>query len=204
MTIFGGFLTGFRFHCIHWPAFLMALDIPPPKQVLTHAHWTLGKEKMAKSTGNVVNPFFAMDRFGVDTIRYYLAHDGGIRDDADYENSHIIDQYKKGLYGGLGNLLQRVTRAKAWNVRRAIQKATTGAPPAKGAAASTHRQLLSKLPEDATKSFEMLDAGAALRTIMNVVYKVQILYLPAFLTDITIDQLLHTTRSSMDACQDWY
>ncbi|KAH0124271.1 hypothetical protein KCU67_g17741, partial [Aureobasidium melanogenum] len=45
-----------RFHCIYWPAFLMALDLPLPKRFLTHAHWTLGKQKMAKSTGNVVNP----------------------------------------------------------------------------------------------------------------------------------------------------
>ena len=51
----------------------MALDMPLPKKILTHAHWTLGKEKMSKSTGNVVNPFFAIDRFGVDTMRYYLA-----------------------------------------------------------------------------------------------------------------------------------
>jgi methionyl-tRNA synthetase len=50
---------------------------------------------MSKSTGNVVNPFFALDRFGVDTMRYYLAHDGGIQDDADYGNEHIIERYKR-------------------------------------------------------------------------------------------------------------
>ncbi|KFY20247.1 hypothetical protein V491_03870, partial [Pseudogymnoascus sp. VKM F-3775] len=81
-----------RFHCIYWPAFLLALDLPPPKQVLTHAHWTLGHSKMAKSTGNVVNPFFAMDRFGVDAMRFYLAHDGGIADDADYSNANIVER----------------------------------------------------------------------------------------------------------------
>ena len=91
-----------RFHCIYWPAFLLALDISPPKQILTHAHWTLGKQKMAKSTGNVVNPFFALDRFGVDTMRYYLAHDGGIMDDADYSNDFIVARYKKGTAGGFG------------------------------------------------------------------------------------------------------
>ena len=127
---------------------------------------------MAKSTGNVVNPFFALDRFGVDTIRYYLAYDGGIRDDADYENSHIIEQYKKGLHGGLGNLLRRVTGGRGWNVRRAVQKATTGSPPATGPVASAHRQLLRELPENASRKFEELNSGAALRLIMEVVYKV--------------------------------
>ncbi|KAL8960249.1 MAG: hypothetical protein Q9183_005499, partial [Haloplaca sp. 2 TL-2023] len=75
-----------RFHCIYWPAFLLALDLPLPKQILTHAHWTLGHEKMSKSRGNVVNPFFALDRFGSDVMRYYLIRDGGIKDDSDYDN----------------------------------------------------------------------------------------------------------------------
>ena len=111
-----------RFHCIYWPAFLMALDLPLPKQVLTTAHWTLGRQKMAKSTGNVVNPFFALERFGTDVMRYYLVHDGGIVDDADYDNVFISDKYKKGLQGGLGNLVSRVMKGKAFNVRRAVQR----------------------------------------------------------------------------------
>ncbi|OBT59262.1 hypothetical protein VE04_00444 [Pseudogymnoascus sp. 24MN13] len=115
-----------RFHCIYWPAFLLALDLPLPKQVLTHAHWTLGHSKMAKSTGNVVNPFFAMDRFGVDAMRFYLAHDGGITDDADYANANIVERYRKCLSGGLGNLLQRVTGTKVWSVSEAVEAAAKG------------------------------------------------------------------------------
>lgn len=110
-----------RFHCIYWPAFLMALDLPLPKQVLTHAHWTLGRQKMAKSTGNVVNPFFALERFGTDVMRWFLVHDGGITDDADYDNTYIIEKYKKSLQGGLGNLTSRIMRGKGWNVQRAVR-----------------------------------------------------------------------------------
>lgn len=111
-----------RFHCIYWPAFLMALDLPLPKQVLTHAHWTLGRQKMAKSTGNVVNPFWAMERFGTDVMRWYLVQEGGITNDADYDNSFIIDKYKKGLQGGLGGLTSRVMRTKVWDVPRAVKR----------------------------------------------------------------------------------
>ncbi|KAK1814243.1 methionyl-tRNA synthetase [Friedmanniomyces endolithicus] len=111
-----------RFHCIYWPAFLMALDLPLPKQILTHAHWTLGRQKMAKSTGNTVNPFWALDRFGVDIMRWYLVHEGGISDDADYDNRFIIEKYKKHLQGGLGNLTSRIMRGKGWDVRRAVQQ----------------------------------------------------------------------------------
>lgn len=109
-----------RFHCIYWPAFLMALDLPLPKRILTHAHWTLGKQKMAKSTGNVINPFWALDRFGIDPLRWFLVLDGGIEDDADYDNGLVVSKYKKGLQGGLGNLASRVTRGRGWDVRRAV------------------------------------------------------------------------------------
>ncbi|KAI4125894.1 MAG: hypothetical protein LQ347_005191 [Umbilicaria vellea] len=159
-----------RFHCIYWPAFLMALDLPLPRQVLTHAHWTLGHEKMSKSTGNVVNPFFALDRFGIDTMRYYLAHDGGIRDDADYENAYIIDRYKKNLQGGFGNLVSRVMRGKGWNVREAIVAATNGSAPTEETLASKLRSRLIHLPDMVMDRMEKLDSGAALRAIMDTIY----------------------------------
>ncbi|RMZ91575.1 hypothetical protein DV736_g1184, partial [Chaetothyriales sp. CBS 134916] len=113
-----------RFHCIYWPAFLMALDLPLPKQFLSHAHWTMNQEKMSKSLGNVVNPFFAMDRFGVDTIRYYMIRDGGIVDDSAYENSFVIARYKKDLQGGLGNLVSRIVRSKKWKLTDSVRQAT--------------------------------------------------------------------------------
>ena len=166
-----------RFHCIYWPAFLLALDIPPPKQILTHAHWTLGKQKMAKSTGNVVNPFFALDRFGVDTMRYYLAHDGGIVDDADYSNHHIVAKYKKGLQGGLGNLVSRVTRPKAWSIRASVEAAHQGTLPEATGSTIDQRKLLESLRDSVSTSFDELNPGAALHYIMNTVYEV---YMPPF------------------------
>ena len=168
-----------RFHCIYWPAFLMALDLPLPKQILTHAHWTLGGQKMAKSTGNVVNPFFAIDRFGVEPLRYYMAYDGGIKDDADYENSFVTSRYKKGLSGGLGNLASRVLHPKAWSVRRSVE--AFGAQKTRktgytGDLGSTDRlrQILAALPDQVARSFELLDSGAALRTIMDSVFEVHL------------------------------
>ena len=110
-----------RFHTIYWPAFLMALNLPVTERFLTHAHWTMNNEKMSKSAGNGVNPFYAMDRFGVDTIRFYMAHNGGIVDDAMYENSFIAEVYDHLLRGGLGNLIHRVFRSKHFSVRKAIE-----------------------------------------------------------------------------------
>lgn len=161
-----------RFHCIYWPAFLLALDIPPPKQILTHAHWTMNHQKMAKSTGNVVNPFFAIDRFGLDTMRYYLALGGGITDDADYGNDYIVSAFKKGLQGGLGNLVSRVTRPKSWSVPQAIQSYKKGAFLKPNQVTAKQIELLEKIPGEVDKKFEELDSGAALQAIMKVVFEV--------------------------------
>ena len=147
----------------------MALDLPLPRQILTHAHWILGRHKMSKSRGNVVNPFFALDRFGVDTMRYYLAYDGGLKDDASYDNSHIIERYNKGLQGGLGNLVSRVVRAKGWNVRRAVEHGKTDEV---DPTAVARRARFTELPEKVAQLMKELDSGAALQHIMNSIFKV--------------------------------
>ncbi|KAL8958024.1 MAG: hypothetical protein Q9193_004843 [Seirophora villosa] len=153
-----------RFHCIYWPAFLLALDLPLPKQIMTHAHWTLGHEKMSKSTGNAVNPFFALDRFGSDTMRFYLIRDGGMKDDRDYDNSYIIDRYKT-LQGSLGNLVTRVIRGKGWDVRRAVEHGhfdqSTGG--------QQHLKILENLPTLVDTSMAQLQPGSALGDILEVV-----------------------------------
>ena len=74
-------LSLFRFHAIYWPAFLMAANLPLPKQILAHAHWTMNKQKMSKSKGNVVDPFELIDFYGADAVRYFLVRDGGLADD---------------------------------------------------------------------------------------------------------------------------
>ncbi|KAK3712621.1 methionyl-tRNA synthetase [Vermiconidia calcicola] len=168
-----------RFHCIYWPAFLMALELPLPKQVLTTAHWTMGRQKMSKSTGNVVNPFFALERFGVDAMRWYLVHDGGITDDADYDNSYIIEKYKKGLSGGLGNLASRILKGKGWNVRRAVERfghtGTAVGPRSIEFAGSDEYgpeayKSLQLLPEEADKFMNDLLPNKAVQRIMQAVY----------------------------------
>lgn len=69
-----------RFHAIYWPALLMAAGLPPPRQILAHAHWTMANAKMSKSRGNVADPVEVMQReggVGVDGLRWYLMRNGG-------------------------------------------------------------------------------------------------------------------------------
>ncbi len=117
-----------RFHCVYWPALLMALDIPLPKKMLAHSHWTMNSRKMSKSLGNVVNPVQAVSRWGPDGTRFYLLFEGGIVDDASYNNQVLMVKYKKYLQGGLGNLLNRVVRSPRWNVAEIIEASLQSAP----------------------------------------------------------------------------
>ena len=162
-----------RFHCVYWPALLLAVDLPPPKRILSHAHWTLGRKKMSKSIGNVVNPFFAVERWGLDTMRFFLLHDGGIADDADYSNAAIVDRYKKHLQWGLGNLTSRITRPKAWSLRYAVEMADKLPPIGEGQ--SLHKQQdahVRALPQKVSDQMASLNPAGALREIMDVLSKV--------------------------------
>lgn len=161
-----------RFHCIYWPAFLMALDLPLPRGFLTHAHWTMGSAKMSKSLGNGVNPFYAIDRYGLDTIRYFMVHDGGIVDDADYDNSFIVEKYKKGLQNGLGNLLARILRGKKWSIRESLEKVTTSdlsTPPSR--LIEEMVALIDTTASSADHAMVHLNPRQALHQIMDLIYE---------------------------------
>ncbi|KAK3081076.1 hypothetical protein LTS18_010442, partial [Coniosporium uncinatum] len=160
-----------RFHCIYWPAFLIALGLPPPSRILTHAHWTLGHSKMAKSTGNVVNPFFALDRFGVDTMRFYLAYDGGIENDSDYSNYHIINRYNNVLKDSLGGLTSRVLRGKGWSVRGSVERVREQLleQPPEDELHRTHHGIVKALAKNMSQEMDKLDSREALFHITGAI-----------------------------------
>ena len=160
-----------RFHCIYWPAFLMALDLPLPKQILTHGHWTLGKKKMSKSTGNGVNPFFALERFGLDVMRWYLIHDGPTGDDASYDNTFIVEKYKKNLQDALGNLASRILRFKGWDIRRAVQRLACSNFDPRNKDSQEIYDALRNTPMRVDDSMQELVPRKALRIIMQAIYR---------------------------------
>lgn len=100
-----------RFHAIYFPAMLQALDLPLPKRLLAHSHWTVNRRKMSKSIGNVVDPFQAIDELGADPVRYYLARIGGrFKDDVDWSNEQLENNASE-LQSLLGNFYLRITSA---------------------------------------------------------------------------------------------
>lgn len=188
-----------RFHCVYWPALLMALGVPLPRRILSHAHWTMGKMKMSKSEGNVVNPFYAINRYGVDTIRYYLIHEGGIADDSNYENSLIVREYKKGLQGGLGNLVSRLVRGKRWNIRRAVERARDNNLPPMVDQDIQFRNIPETVSSHVESLMEALDCRGALHATIDTIHKVHFLRrTPTRMLTVYIDKRIHATSRSLE------
>jgi methionyl-tRNA synthetase len=96
-----------RFHAVYWPAFLMSAGIALPKQVYGHGFLLSRGEKMSKSVGNVVDPMVLADRFGVDSLRYFLLREVPFGQDGSYSAEAIVNRANAELANSFGNLAQR-------------------------------------------------------------------------------------------------
>ena len=96
-----------RFHTIYWPIFLMALDLPLPKQVFGHPWLLSGNDKMSKSKGNVMYADDLADLFGVEAIRYYLLKEMPYAQDGTITYENIISRFNADLANTVGNLVNR-------------------------------------------------------------------------------------------------
>ncbi len=96
-----------RFHTIYWPIFLMALDLPLPKQVFGHPWLLQGGEKMSKSKGNVIYADDMAEVFGVDATRYFVLHEMPFENDGIITWELVIERFNSDLANILGNLVNR-------------------------------------------------------------------------------------------------
>ena len=96
-----------RFHAVYWPAFLMAADLPLPRQIWAHGWLLFDSEKMSKSKGNVVRPRPIVDVLGIEPLRYYLLREIVFGQDGGFSYDALVGRYNADLANGLGNLASR-------------------------------------------------------------------------------------------------
>jgi methionyl-tRNA synthetase len=96
-----------RFHCVFWPAFLMAADLPLPKRIFAHGWLLFENDKMSKSRGNIVRPEPIRQVVGADGLRYFLLREIVFGQDGSFSYDALISRYNSDLANGLGNLASR-------------------------------------------------------------------------------------------------
>ncbi len=97
-----------RFHTITWPAILLGLGLPLPKNVVSHGHVLSNGQKMSKSIGNVIDPIEVLDKHGLDAFRYFFLHHIDTFADSDFTWEKFENAYNNELANDLGNLVQRL------------------------------------------------------------------------------------------------
>ena len=98
-----------RFHCVYWPALLLAADLPPPSRIAVHGFLLVGGEKMSKTALNQIAPADLIPTFGVDGFRYHFLRDQAFGPDGDFSYEGMVARYNADLANNLGNLLARVS-----------------------------------------------------------------------------------------------
>jgi methionyl-tRNA synthetase len=96
-----------RFHCVYWPAFLMAAEIALPKKIVAHGWLLFEQSKMSKSRGNIVRAETILDVLGADALRYFLLREIPFGQDGSFSFDALVQRYNADLANGYGNLVSR-------------------------------------------------------------------------------------------------
>jgi methionyl-tRNA synthetase len=96
-----------RFHCVYWPAFLLAAGLPLPKRIMAHGWLLFEENKMSKSRGNIVRTETILEVLGADALRYFLLREIVFGQDGSFSFDALVQRYNSDLANGLGNLASR-------------------------------------------------------------------------------------------------
>lgn len=153
-----------KFHCIFWPAMLMAANLPLPKTIFLHGFFTVDGEKMSKSLGNQIDPNELAKQFGPDAVRYLLLTQYPFGIDGDIQRQRFTAKYNSDLANDLGNLVSRVAKM--------IVSSFDGSLPAPADNLDGAGELIEsaeELPEKITDHINNYRIGAAIDESMNLV-----------------------------------
>lgn len=155
-----------RFHCVIWPAMLMAAGIPLPETVFAHGFLLTKGEKMSKSKGNAQSPADLVARFGADAYRYYFLRDVQFGADGSISMESMVQRYNGDLANDWGNLCSRLFNMVGKYFDGVVPQASSGEPV--GAAAKL-RSLAGILPEKYEAAMSRLDYTAALEPVWDLI-----------------------------------
>jgi methionyl-tRNA synthetase len=147
-----------RFHCVFWPALLLAAGYDPPKQIFVHGYLTIGERKISKSLGNVIDPLDLLDIYGVDPVRFYVARVTTFGQDGNASVEDVHERYERELANELGNLVSRTTAMIARYRDGRIAPVAAPSPVA-----------LDRLGDDVAARLETWELSGALEAIWSVV-----------------------------------
>jgi methionyl-tRNA synthetase len=158
-----------RFHCVYWPAFLMAANEPLPKCVFAHGWLLFEQQKMSKSKGNVAYPEPIARTLGADALRYYLLREVSFGQDGNFSHDALVTRYNSDLANGLGNLASRTLAM--------IQRYCEGLVPApseyvSGDPETSLQTALTEAIRAAVEQYEELSFSRALEAIWSAVAQV--------------------------------
>ncbi len=143
-----------KFHAVYWPALLLAAGEPVPKQIFAHGFFTINKQKMSKTIGNVIDPNTLVETYGSDAARYLLLSQFPFGQDGDIKKDLFTEQYNAHLANSLGNLVSRTaTLCEKYSVEIS-------------AAAESGKDVKEKVK----KHLELLQFDNALKEIFGLIY----------------------------------
>jgi methionyl-tRNA synthetase len=149
-----------RFHCVYWPAFLMAAGLPLPKQIVAHGWLLFEQSKMSKSRGNIVRAETILDVLGADALRYFLLREIVFGHDGSFSFDALVQRYNSDLANGYGNLASRTLAMIAKYFDGVVPQAVTCAEISQAAEMTI---------ANASRELAALDFSRALETVWSFI-----------------------------------
>ena len=155
-----------RFHCVYWPAFLLAADLPLPKSIIAHGWLLFEESKMSKTRGNIVRSETILDTLGADTLRYFLMREIVFGSDGSFSFDALVQRFNADLANGLGNLSSRTL---SMITRYFEGEVPYPSPGARDASDDAVAELAQQTIADFHSQFEQFQFSRALETAWGLV-----------------------------------
>ena len=152
-----------RFHCVFWPAFLMAADVPLPKKIFAHGWLLFNNEKMSKSGGNMLRTEPIRQVMGIEALRYYLFRDIVFGQDGNFSTEALVTRYNADLANGLGNLASRTL-----TMIRQYRDGLIPAPSANLGADNPLAHAARETIDSASRAFDALEFSKGLESVWTM------------------------------------